>query len=1169
MSLDELKHGVRVEGVIPSGPVEVVAVERASPDVVNLIYRSDGGALDQRLVTAAHAEGFRVATRSRWSFDADGGEFRLASEARRIRLAHLFDPFAAVEASGIDPLPHQIEAVYQRLLPLRPLRFLLADDPGAGKTIMSGLYIRELVLRGDLLRCLIIAPGSLVEQWQEELWDKFSLSFDILSRDMVEASRTANPFLERNMLVARLDQLARNDDLLAKLPVSEWDLIIVDEAHKMAAHLYGNEVKKTKRYQLGERLSELTRGLLFLTATPHNGKDDDYLLFLRLLDRERFAGRLRSNAPLPDTSGVMRRYVKERLLKFDGTRLFPERRAETLQYTLSDPERCLYDQVTDYVRTGMNRAEALITAGDRRRGLVVGFALAGLQRRLASSPAAIHESLRRRREKVERRLAEMQHLSVAPAPAQALPPSLRNGLPTDLDDFDYDEFSDVEMESLDEEAVDAATAALAVGELEEELATLRSLERIGRDVRHSRVDTKWNEMSRFLQSDRFGGGENPRKLIVFTEHKDTLDYLVSRIRSLLGRAEAVVAIHGGMKRENRRRVQDGFRNDPAVRVLVATDAAGEGVNLQRANLMINYDIPWNPNRIEQRFGRIHRIGQEQPCFLWNLVAHETREGKVFERLFHKIEQQRRAYGGQVYDTLGDAKINKSLQRALMDAIRYGDNPAVLARTQQVIDTEIGTRVQEILQGQALAPETLARAGLEEIRDRMELAKARKLQPGFVEAFFTAALTHVGGRVARREKGRVAVTRVPGIARTAEREAQVQGQVQRRYERITFDRKLIKGPEGKPRAELVAPGHPLLSALIEVVLEKHGDTLSAGATLVDDTDYGCTPRVLVYLDHAIVSGEVGSTGRRRIVSRRFQFVEVDENDAITDPGADPYLNYRQLAPTEEQPARYGIDHAWADESIEKVARNWAIANLATPHFDEIAELTSARIERIRKAVRERLNGEIQYWDLRAYEIEQQEVKGRKPRLNSERARRRAAELEARKHRRMRELAAGADLSSRPPNVVAAALVIPQGLLDRLAGILEPHNPAGTAETDRRAVAAVMKAERSLGRVPVEQDHNNPGFDIQSRDPGDGTVYLIEVKGHLPTTPEIKVSTVQVRQAKQNPEHFRLAVVEVPEEPGAEPEVRYLLRPFDGYELHFAQTHLPLKVADLMREAVPPV
>ena len=1166
MDLIELKQGVRVTGVVPGGPVEVVAVERSGGDVVNLVYRSEAGGLDQRLVTAAEAGRFEAAAERRWSFDADGGLFRLASEARRIQLAHLFDPFTAVEASGIDPLPHQIEAVYQRLLPLRPLRFLLADDPGAGKTIMSGLYIRELVLRGDLARCLVIAPGALVEQWQEELSDKFGLCFDILSRDMVESSRTANPFIERNMLVARLDQLARNDDLLAKLSVSEWDLVIVDEAHKMAAHLYGNEIDKTKRFRLGERLGELTRGLLLLTATPHNGKDDDFLLFLSLLDGERFGGRLRDGVGLPDTKDVMRRYVKENLLTFEGTPLFPERYAETLKYSLSEPEQRLYEEVTEYVRTGMNRADDLMQGGDRRRGLIVGFALAGLQRRLASSPAAIHESLRRRIEKVKRRLAEVKGSTGSKAPVRgfAYPARFRS---VDFEDFDYDDFNDRQMENLEEGAVNAATAELTAEELEKELAQLRILEGLARQVRESRIDQKWRQMSDFLQSGRFADGDERRKLIVFTEHKDTLVYLTERIRSLLGRTEAVVNIHGGMRREDRRRVQDGFRNDPKVQVLVATDAAGEGVNLQRANMMVNYDIPWNPNRIEQRFGRIHRIGQRQPCYLWNLVAHETREGRVLERLFHKIEQQRRAYGGQVYDTLGDAQINKSLRDALIEAIRYGDNPARMARMEQVIDGEIGLRLVEILKEQALAPESLAQSGLDEIRQQMEYAMSRKLQPGFVEAFFLAALAHVGGRASRRERGRYRVTRVPASVRSLEREAQVLGQVQPRYERIAFDKTFVDGPEGKPRAELIAPGHPLLSALIETVLEKHGAALSSGAALVDESDSGREPRVLVYLDHAITDGRP-DRGGQRIVSRRFQFVEVREDGAVEDPGADPYLNYRELSAGEAELVRTNVDHSWADEGVDTVARKWAIANLATPHFEEVAEVTRVRIERVRKAVRERLDGEIQYWDLRAFELEEQENRGGKPRLNSQRARQRAENLAARKERRLRQLAAEADLLSRPPNVVAAALIIPQGLLEELAGAADPLTPGDTEATDRRAVAAVLKAERSLGRVPEEQKHNNPGFDILSRDPNDGTVYQIEVKGHLPTTPEIKVSAVQVRQGKQNPDRFRLAVVEVPEDPSAEPVVHYLLRPFDGYELHFAQTHLPLKVADLAGQMVMP-
>ena len=1166
MNLDEIKQGARILGVRSDGPVEILSVEGGDSGVVNVVFRSADGDLGQRLLSADDIANLRQASEQRWSFDADGAHFRLASEARRIELAHLFDPFTAVEAAGIDPLPHQIEAVYERLLPMQPLRFLLADDPGAGKTIMSGLYMRELVLRGDLARCLIVAPGSLVEQWQEELWDKFGLSFDILSRDMVEASRTGNPFLDRNFLIARVDQLSRNEDLMAKLSVSEWDLVVVDEAHKMSAHLYGNEVDKTKRFQLGEQLRDQARNLLLLTATPHNGKNQDFLLFMSLLDPERFEGRLRHDADMPDVSDVMRRYVKENLLTFEGKRLFPERVATTLNYDLSGPEMRLYNEVTEYVRHGMNRAQAMEEGGDRRRGLIVGFALAGLQRRLASSPAAIHESLRRRREKLELQVSEMDRLSKAgqPIPVAALPKGIRFD---DLAEFDFDDYDDDELEAIEDAVIDTATAAATVIELEKELVELRELERIAAEVRASRQDRKWNELAGILQSDQFTGGENPRKLLVFTEHKDTLHYLTERIGSLLGRPEAVVTIHGGVKREDRRRVQDGFRNDPTIQVLVATDAAGEGVNLQRANLMVNYDLPWNPNRIEQRFGRIHRIGQKQPCFLWNLVAHETHEGKVFERLFQKIEQQRGVYGDQIYDVLGDPVVNRALQDLLIEAIRYGEDPTVVARMEEVVNADIGRQLEEVLAERALATDILAGHGLHEIRDQMELAKARKLQPGFVAAFFTASLEHLGGRAARREAGRFEVTRVPATVRSREREVRAQGPVHDRYERITFDKDLIEGTDEKPRAELIAPGHPLLSALIDTILDAHGDTLATGATLVDESDEGVTPRVLVYLDHSITDGRFDRGGTRRAVSRRFQFVEVSQSGDITDPGADPYLNYRPLDESESALVAANIDHRWADSSVENVARSWAISNLATPHFDDIAAITKARIAKVRAAVEERLRGEFQYWDARAAELKQQELRGQKPRANSGRARQRADELESRKARRLRELDAEADLVNQPPNVVAAALVLPKGLIDQLAGAAATMTPGDTTETDRRAVAAVKEIEVALGRIPEEQHHSNPGFDILSLDPSSGMRYFIEVKGHKPSTPEIKVSAVQVRQGKQNPERFRLAVVEVPEDSDQTPTVSYFVRPFDGYELHFAQTYLPMKVVDLMPQAVP--
>jgi superfamily II DNA or RNA helicase len=1159
LELHELKVGLRVRGLVAAGDVTIVAVESHGEGIVNVVYRADDGQIADRLLTAEDASRAEEASGWRWSFDADGAAFKLASEARRIQLAHLFDPFAGVGSSTIQPLPHQIEAVYGRLLPAQPLKFLLADDPGAGKTIMAGLYIRELMLRGDLDRCLVIAPGSLVEQWQEELDDKFGMRFRIMSRDLVESARTGNPFQEEHLLIARLDQLSRSEELQAKLAVTDWDLVIVDEAHKMSARLFGDEVNRTLRFQLGELVRDRARNLLLLTATPHNGSNDDFLLFMSLLDPDRFAGRLRNNKKLPDVSDLMRRYVKENLLTFEGKRLFRERRAMTVNYDLSPEEQRLYESVTSYVQEGMGRAQAMEQGGDRRRGLAVGFALAALQRRLASSPEAIFQSLRRRRERLTMQLLDAQKAGQL-AEVRGLSSRL-----ADPDGLDSDDFDDDEFELLEDEAIENAMSAESIVELEAEIAHLRLLEAVAGEVRSSGQDRKWLELSAILQSAEFNAAGEPRKLIVFTEHRDTLNYLESRIRTLLGKPEAVVSIHGGIRREDRRRVQDAFRNDPVVKILVATDAAGEGVNLQRANLMVNYDLPWNPNRIEQRFGRIHRIGQEQICHLWNLVAHGTREGMVFARLFAKIEQQRGLYGDQIYDVLGDSEINRSLQELLLEAIQYGKDPAVQARVDEVIDSQIGVRLKTVLDERALASNVLDESSIGAIRHRMEEALSRKLQPGFIQAFFTAALDDVGGRIAPREAGRFEITRVPATVRSRENEVAAGGPLQAAYERVTFDKERVAG-DGV-RAELLSPGHPLLNALINTTLDRYGSTLASGTTFVDPADPGDTVRVLIYLEHTVTDGRL-QQGARKVVSRRFQFVEVTADGDVTDPGAEPYLNYEPIDEA-TRALMAGLDASWANDGIELTARSWATANLASPHFGEVADVTKARIERTRRAVEERLNSEIRYWDARAAELKQQELHGKKPRLNSGRARQRADDLEARKARRLRELDIEADLINHAPTVVAAALVVPQGLVDQLAGFHPVIvDPEVARDTDRRAVSAVMAAERALGRNPVEQDHNNPGFDILSEDLGTGVLYFIEVKGYRPETPEIKVRARQVRQAKQNPERFRLAIARVPNEPDGEPTVRYLVRPFDTYELHFAQTYVPLDVADLMPISVEP-
>src|SRR5438874_2002867 len=449
IKLEDLQPSAAVRGILPDALVTVVSVQWFGSEALELTYKTPAGKVANELVYRHDEPRLEVIEQGRpWSFDGDGHLFRLVSEAHRIRLAHLFDPVLAVHTSVVDPLPHQITAVYEAMLPRQPLRFLLADDPGAGKTIMAGLLIKELIARGDVKRCLIVCPGSLAEQWQDELGRRFHLPFEILTNDKLEAARTGNWFLENDLIIARLDKLSRDEDVQQKLsaPDCRFDLVVCDEAHKMSATFFGGEVKYTKRYRLGQLLSGLTRHLLLMTATPHNGKEADFQLFLALLDGDRFEGRFRDGVHQVDVSDLMRRMVKERLLKFDGRPLFPERIAYTVPYKLSDAEAQLYKEVTDYVRDEFNRAEAL--QNDKRAG-TVGFALTILQRRLASSPEAIFQSLRRRRERLEKRLRELQLLhrgTSIPAELTLSGPALDDEEVDDLDDA-----PDTEIEAIEEE----------------------------------------------------------------------------------------------------------------------------------------------------------------------------------------------------------------------------------------------------------------------------------------------------------------------------------------------------------------------------------------------------------------------------------------------------------------------------------------------------------------------------------------------------------------------------------------------------------------------------------------------------------------------------------------------------------------------------------------------
>jgi superfamily II DNA or RNA helicase len=1166
--LEELTLGASVKGILPDNLVTVVAVKWIGTVAIELTYKDAAGKLGNELLYRDREPTLEIAVAGRpWSFDGDGAMFRLVSESHRIRLAYLFDPLLAVHTSLVEPLPHQITAVYEEMLPRQPLRYLLADDPGAGKTIMTGLFIKELLVRGDLQRCLIVCPGNLAEQWQDELDRRFHLPFEIMTNDALEAARSGNWFFENRLAICRLDKLSRNVDVQEKLKQTDWDLIVCDEAHKMSATYFGGEVKYTKRYRLGQALSTLTRHFLLLTATPHNGKEADFQLFMALLDGDRFEGKFRDGVHVADTSDLMRRLVKERLLKFDGKPLFPERIAYTVNYKLSDAEAELYKQVTDYVREEFNRAEALESGG--RKG-TVGFALTILQRRLASSPEAIHQSLRRRKERLEKRLREEELLKRG----STVPLDLNAGLPLyDVDDLeDLDDAPDAEVEQEEERVVDQASAARTIVELQTEIAMLQGLESAALKVKQSRTDRKWDELSRLLQnnSEMFDAQGHRRKLVLFTEHRDTLNYLADRIRALLGKPEAVVMIHGGMGREDRKKAQEAFTHDKEVEILVATDAAGEGINLQRAHLMVNYDLPWNPNRLEQRFGRIHRIGQTEVCHLWNLVAKETREGEVYLRLLEKLAEEREALGGQVFDVLGELKFeDRPLRELLMEAIRYGDRPEVRAKLQTVVDNALNrNHLRELIESRALAGDSMDTARVRAIREDMERAEARRLQPHFVAAFFLEAFKLLGGTIHERESKRYEINHVPLEIRNRDRAIGRGEPVLIRYERITFEKDLISVP-GKPPAAFVCPGHPLLDSTIDLIIERHRDLLKRGAVLIDETDASDRIRALVYLEHSIQDARTDREGNRRVVSKRLQFVEISETGTTRTAGPAPYLDYRPTTEAERQVLEQSPIPDWVRSQLEAKAQEHAAIHLVPGHIDEVRRRKEELIDKTLAAVKDRLTKEINYWDHRAAQLKDQELAGRvNAKLNSGLARLRADDLTARLKKRQTDLDQESRLSPLPPVVLGGALIVPVGLLWRLEGVQSAHPPTFAIDTERSeklAMDAVMEAERRLGYKPRDVSDQKLAYDIESAVPNTGTLRFIEVKGRVAGAKTVTVTKNEILTGLNKPEDFMLAVVQV--EDDSETHVWYIRRPFH-LEPDFGVTSVNYDLKDLLARAEQP-
>ena len=1166
-SLEDIRSGAIVRGIALNQSVKIVSVDWIGNQAINVVFRDQNGKVAERTLYRDDEHRIKLDAKGLlWSFDSDGGLLRLVTEATRIKLAHHFDPYLAIHTSLIDPLPHQISAVYGEMLSRQPLRFLLADDPGAGKTIMAGLLMKELIARSDLDRCLVVAPGNLVEQWQDELDEKFGLEYDILTREMIKASRSGNPFNDRNRMIVRLDLLARNEEMQKKLLESqEWDMIVCDEAHRMSATYSGGEIKYTKRYQVGQKMGQICRHLLLMSATPHNGKEEDFQLFMALLDSDRFEGRFRDGVHYADTKDMMRRLTKEELLRFDGCPLFPERCAYTVKYELSPNEAALYTEVTDYVCKEMNRVQRFTEIDGKKRNNI-GFALQILQRRLASSPAAIYQSLKRRRNRLEDKLDEAK---ITAKESRA---------PFNEDNIDeeflgnFEEYNQEEVDEYEERISTSITTAETIEQLEIEVEALKHLEETALNVLQGGEDAKWQQLNSILDKDLMVDKDgNRRKLIIFTEPKDTLYYLLDKVRTRIGRPESVDVIHGSMNRQERRKVIERFMQDRDLTVLIANDAAGEGVNLQRAHLMVNYDLPWNPNKIEQRFGRIHRIGQTEVCHLWNIVAADTREGKVYGRLLEKLETAREALGGRVYDVLGELFEGIALKKLLFDAIQYGEQDKVREQLFNKVDNAVDQEhLLDLLNRRALTDDTMPRVKVRDLCMEIQNAEARRLQPHHIQSFFVEAFQHLGGKLKLHEEGRWEIMHIP--MRIRNRHTSKGIPIQKKYERICFEKNKINK---QPVATFICPGHPLLESVISIIIEDYGQIMKQGAILVDETDDGNKLSAIFLIEHSVQDGRLTANGNPHIISQKLQFAAIDKTGAMTNAGIAPHLDLRPANVDEIDLVKGLLNVDWLTSELEKSVIDFATVRLAQQHVTEVKVRRLPEIDKVEQEVNTRLKKEINYWDSRAFELQEEEKAGKKTRMNWQNAQSRAEHLAERLNLRQTQFEAERFITPHPPRVCGGMVVIPLGLLKEQKGIQAPSSmtqPKFSTNFDVRreieiaAMNTVMETEKALGNEPTDVSSEKVGYDIASFCPKSQHMRFIEVKGRTNDAATVMLTRQEVITSLHEPDKYILAIVLV--ENGFVRPPRYIRGPLDSREPRFDQSAIQYNINKLMKRAEEP-
>jgi len=1102
MTNKTINPGQILTGTLFNEPMRVETVRANGPDtwVVGLV-----GTQSERFrsvtLTSRDIEALAIFDVTS-TYDGDGRLLRLGLQAYSLGIAYEFDPYFGLSISRVDPLPHQLEAIYDYLLKLARVRFLLADDAGAGKTIMAGLLIRELKLRGLADRTLIVCPANLTFQWQRELNEKFDEKFKVLKGGEIRDQFGINQWLEQKQVITSLD-LAKRSEILPGLRQVHWDLTIVDEAHRMSAF---DLEHKTLRYRLGELLRDASDHLLLLTATPHKGDPINFSFFLQLLDQDAYADvRSIREAMNRRRAPFYLRRTKEAMVYFperrpDGTwvaeKIFTKRIPHTVDFQIDGAEFDLYRDVTRFVKQQSAKAAA---QGDDPRARAVGFLMSLYQRRLASSTHAMRHSLENRAKRLEVGLKRAHEI------ISLVPPDLP-------DPEEIEEMEDYEREKL-EKMLDAITLAANEEQIREETDKLKQLAGQAQLVEDSGTEAKLSRLKDLLHQEGFFDHPEQR-LLLFTEFKDTLDYLMGRLKEW---GFKIGCIHGGMK--------SGFRDQPGTRlyteqqfkdgeiqILVATEAAGEGINLQCCHILFNYDIPWNPNRLEQRMGRIHRYGQKSDCLIFNFVATNTIEGKVLQRLLEKLQEIRDALDDDaVFNVIGEILPAAHIERVLRDyyAGRLGDADLEDRLLKNVDEKQFRAICQNALEG--LASKKL---NLEMLVERRARAQERRVVPETIARFMRESADYID--FALKTHSSLPHTFDPGRTPTTLRNYESQpdwklSPLVTKYPRFSTDRDTAE----TNNLEWVTPGHPLFEAL-----RRHAFILAQGTFGKGACFYSLqhdTPARLDFYRARVVDG-LG-----QVIHERLFVIE------LSGIGFQPVNDRQDVCPTQVklvEPSILGnISPADLPDKLPPVATlpeatAWLNENGLMPFLEEVRTERLSEIDRIAAHVELSLTELLQKADEEigrlASEVERR-APGAEGRLAQ--AESRHSELLSRRERRRLELDRQRALSLQSVERITSVLI----LLHPERKSPEVRRLQPDPEVEAIAMQVAMEYEKEKGRQVHDVHEKNFGYDLTSLDLNSGELRLIEVKGIGGTAGSVLLTPNEKRVAEDRRDCYWLYVV----------------------------------------------